>query len=213
MPTTTTLNEARTALSVVSTRTAALVATVPDTAAEIPGSVWTVREAAVHLALIGFRYAGMVHGEPNQYPSLDPEECARLNDQLNADIPETDPGRLAGLIGQGTERLLAATVPCDDATDVLFDGGTMITVPDLVATALAKHLLHGYDMAVAVSRPWPISRRHATLALPGCKTADPVAFLLVSSGRLSQWAAITLGLLAADDDRPELTLGYLLRPP
>ena len=42
--------------------------------------------------MVGFRYAGMIRGEPNQYPSLDPEACARLNDQLNADIPEFDPG-------------------------------------------------------------------------------------------------------------------------
>jgi hypothetical protein len=39
-------------------------------------------------------------------------------------------------------------------------------------------------------------------------TADPVAFLLVGSGRLSQWDAIALGLLEAGGDRPELALGF-----
>ena len=119
MAETTMLSKVRTALSVVSARTAGLVESLPDTAVPIPGSAWTVREAAVHLAMVGFRYAGMAYGEPNQYPSLAPEECARRNDQLNADIPEFDPGKLAALMHEGTECLLAATARCDDTRTVL----------------------------------------------------------------------------------------------
>jgi hypothetical protein len=167
MAETTTLNQVRTALSVVSGRTAGLVESLPDTAVPIPGSAWTVREAAVHLVMVGFRYAGMVHGEPNQYPSLAPEECARLNDQLNADIPESDPVKLAALMHEGTECLLAATARCDDTHGVLFDGGAVMTIPRLVGTALAEHLLHGYDMAFAVGQPWPIDPHHAALGVFG----------------------------------------------
>lgn len=226
----------------------------------IPGSAWTVREAAVHLALVGFRYAGMVHGEPNQYLSLAREECARRNDEINADIPESEPGKLAALMHEGTDRLLAATTPCDDTQNVLFHGGSVMTIPHLVGAALAEHLLHGYDMAVAVGQPWPIDPHHASLGLFGYRpsyglrlnpaataahtagyaielttgdcftirfvdgeygleppdfgrvdcaiTADPVALLLVSSGRLSQWAAIALGLMDAGGDRPELALAF-----
>jgi Mycothiol maleylpyruvate isomerase N-terminal domain/SCP-2 sterol transfer family len=259
MAETTMVNEVRTALSVVSARTAGLVQSVPDTAVPIPGSLWTVREAAVHLVMVGFRYAGMVHGEPNRYPSLAPEECARRNDQLNADIPESDPGTLAALMHEGTDRLLAAIAPCDDTQNVLFHGGNVMTIAHLVGTAVGEHLLHGYDMAVAVGQPWPIDRHHAALALFGygpsyglclnpalttahtagyaielttgerftirfvdgeyrleepdsgpvdCTiTADPVAFLLVGSRRVSQWAAFAVGLLEAGGDRPELALG------
>lgn len=135
-----------------------------------------------------------------------------------------------------------------------------MTIPHLVGAALAEHLLHGYDMAVAVGRPWPIDPHQAALALFGygpsfglwlnpattyahtagyaieltsgarftirfvdgeyrleppdsgpvdCMiTADPVAMLLVGSGRLSQWIAITLGLLKTGGDRPELALRF-----
>ena len=38
--------------------------------------------------------------------------------------------------------------------------------------------------------------------------ADPAAMLLVSSGRLSQWPAIALGLIRAGGPRPELGLTY-----
>lgn len=38
--------------------------------------------------------------------------------------------------------------------------------------------------------------------------ADPVAFLLVATGRLDQWQAIALGLLGAGGERPELAMGF-----
>ncbi len=46
-------------------------------------------------------------------------------------------------------------------------------------------------------------------------TADPVAFLLVSTGRMSQWTAIALGLMRAGGRRPELaaSFGNLFRFP
>jgi uncharacterized protein (TIGR03083 family) len=38
--------------------------------------------------------------------------------------------------------------------------------------------------------------------------SDPVTFLLVGTGRLSQWAAVALGLLRAGGPRPELATGF-----
>lgn len=258
MAATTMLNAVSAALSVVSARTADLLQSLPHTAVAIPGFSWTVREAAVHLAMVGFRYAGMVDGEPTQYHSLAPEICARLNDQLNADIPESNPHKLAVLMREGTERFLSATESCDDTQDVLFDCAAVMAIPHLVGITVAEHLLHGYDIAVAVGRPWPIEPHHAALGLFGYRpsyglrlnpamttahtagyaielttgerftirfvdtvsnrripgpvdctiTADPVAFLLVESGRISQWAAIALGLIKAGGDRPGLALGF-----
>jgi hypothetical protein len=37
----------------------------------------------------------------------------------------------------------------------------------LVGIAVAEHLLHGYDMAVALSRPWPIDPDHAAVGVIG----------------------------------------------
>jgi hypothetical protein len=165
MPETTTLHEARTALSVVSARTERLLQSLPATDRAIARSTWTVREAAVHLSLVGFRYAGILLGESNRYPSLDPDACARLHEQQNADIPESDPVKLAGLLHEATARLLAATGSCHDTHEVPFHGGTVIAVPHLVGAAVAEHQLHSSDIALAVGRPWPIDPRHAALAL------------------------------------------------
>ena len=257
---TTMLENTRAALRQASARTASLVEAQPDIAVPIPGSTWTVREAGVHLVNVGVRYAAMVQGEPLGYPSLTPEECARMNEQLIADIPESDPVKLAALMQEGTERLLDATARCDDEHEVLWHCQTHIGVPHLIAIATAEHLVHGYDIAVALQRPWPITAEEAGLALfgygvayglclnpvttaghtagygiefrtgerftirfvdgayslepPGsgpvdCTiTADPVAFLLVGSGRLSQWKAIALGVMEVGGEWPDLALEF-----
>jgi uncharacterized protein (TIGR03083 family) len=260
MADTTMLEQARAALKKSSARTAGLIESLPDTGAAIPGSKWTVREAGVHLVNVGLCYAGMAHGEPLGYGSLTPEECARMNEQRIADIPESDPFKLAALIEQGTERLLDASARCHDEDEVLWHCQTRIPVAHLLAIATAEHLVHGYDIAVAAQQPWPITAADAGLALFGygvayglclnpvttaghtagygiefrtgerftirfvdgeyrleppdsgpvdCTlTADPVAFLLVGSGRVSQWQAIALGAMEVGGDRPDLALEF-----
>jgi uncharacterized protein (TIGR03083 family) len=257
---TTILGRARAALRQASARTAGLIEAQAETAAPIPGSTWTVREAGVHLVNVGVRYAAMAQGEPLGFASLTPEECGRMNEQLIADIPEADPVKLAALIQEGTGRFLDATDRYDDEQKVLWHCQTYIAVPHLLAIATAEHLVHGYDIAVAVQRPWPITAEEAGLALfgygvayglclnpvttaghtasygiqfrtgerftirfvdgeyslepPGsgpvdCTiTADPVAFLLVCSGRLTQWEAIALGVMEVGGDRPDLALQF-----
>lgn len=164
---TTMLEKARAALRAVSARTAGLMETLPATEAPIPGSKWTVREAGVHLVNVGVRYAAMVQGEPLGYASLAPEECARMNAQLIADIPESDPVKLAALMQEGTERLLEASARCDDEHPVLWHCQTHVAIPNLIAIATAEHLLHGYDIALAVKRPWPMTSGEAGMALFG----------------------------------------------
>ena len=258
---TTMLEQARATLLAVSARTAGLIEALPVTEASVPGSKWTVREVGVHLVNVGVRYSAMVQGEPLGYASLAPDECARMNDQLIADIPETDPVKLAALIQEGTDRLLDASARCDDEHPVLWHCETHIPIPNLIAVATAEHLVHGYDIAAAVKRPWPITAAEAGIALFGygpayglclnpattaghtagygielrtgerftirfvdgeycleppdtgpvdCTiTADPVAFLLVGSGRMTQWQAIALGVMEVGGDRPDLALKFL----
>jgi hypothetical protein len=257
---TTILTAARAALDEQAHRTADLVRSLPDTATAIPRSEWTIREAAVHLATGAALYAEIATGTPSPIDSLEKEAVGAFAAGLIADIPETDPGKLAHIMTSAAGRLLDATAnrPGDQST--VWHAGFPLDLAGLVCIILGEHLIHGYDMAVAASRPWPIDPGHAGLVLFGygpiyslilnpattahltasyqielsggdafivrftdgayslepagsgpidCTiSADPVAFLLVGSGRLPQHAAIALGLLTTAGNRPDLALGF-----
>jgi hypothetical protein len=47
-----------------------------------------------------------------------------------------------------------------------------------------------------------------TSPVDGTISADPVAFLMVGSGRLAQHEAIALGLMSFGGDQPELALAF-----
>lgn len=251
----TALGAARAALEVAAARVGALIAAAPDSSTPIPGSTWTVRDAAVHLAGGGHRYAALVEGAPSPVTHLDVEfMAARARALIDAE-PESDPARLADMVTTGFGRVLTATANCAGDEVVDYHCGTRPDVARLVGVSLGEALLHGYDLAVALGVPWPIDRRDAALVLRGHRvivpmlldaaaagdleatfrldvdgtepyavrvgggscvqiepddpadcviSADPVAALLVSSGRLAQWPAVSLGAVTFAGPRPEL---------
>lgn len=260
MDPTTILTDARSALEVMAKQTADLLRSLPDANVSIPDSSWTVRQAAVHLANYGPVYAEIARGGPSPVTSNAVPDLARENAARIADVAESDPAKLSELMSEGVGALLEGTLRRRGDQAVLFHQGVVMDVAGLVCISLGEQVLHGYDMARAVRRPWPIDPTHAQLILYGygpvfptlvnpetapgvtasfgielrggarfgvrftngeCSvegpdsgpidcviSADPVAFLLVGSGRITPWAAIALGLLGAGGPRPELALGF-----
>ena len=256
------LAEARSALTATTGRVASLLRSLPSADVSIPNSAWTVREAAVHLVYMADVYTEIVTGTPGPIAGFDVATVARRNDERNADIPETDPGKLADMLITSTSRFAEVTAGRPGTETVRYVEFSSRDI-DLVTAAgvlLGEILIHGYDLATAVGAPWPISSSEALLVLAGyapvigmvtnpdtarghtagydvdmrggprftirfvdgeyrleppdsgpvdCTiSADPVAFLLVASGRVTQWEAIALGLLSAGGARPELALGF-----
>lgn len=255
------LAQAQAALEAAARRNADLIRSLSDLNVPIPGSDWTVRESAVHLV----NYAGVstdiADGMPSVVESVAKEPMAAENARRIADIPETDPEKVASLVTEAVARLLEATAGHPGDRRVVFHGGLPLDLADLVCIGLGEQVLHGYDIATAVGAPWPIDPLHAQLVLSGyfswygglvnpetasgltagydielrggagyrvrfvegeyrleppgsgpvdCTiSADPVALLLVSSGRLRQWEAIALGLYRASGLRPELALTFM----
>jgi uncharacterized protein (TIGR03083 family) len=256
------LAEARSTLATTTGRVADLLRCLPTSDVPIPKSVWTVREAAVHLVHMADVYTEIVTGTPGPISGFDVAAVARRNHDRNADIPETDPGKLADMLLESTGRFAEVTAGRPGTQMVRYVEFSPLDI-DLVTAAgilLGEIVIHGYDMAIAVGMPWPISSPEALLVLAGyapiigmvtdpetarghsagydvemrggprftirfvdgeyrleppdsgpvdCSiSADPVAFLMVATGRLSQWDAIALGLLSAGGARPELALGF-----
>lgn len=254
------LTAARAGLDEQAQRTTDLIRSLPGSAIPIPGSEWTVRELAIHLVLSASAYAEMATGSPSPLESLDKDTLTGLNAAVFADIPETDPGKLAILVLEAVVRFLDATDGRAGDQPVSWHAGFRHNVAGLACIVLGEHLVHGYEMATAVGCPWPIDPEHARLVVHAyapasglwanpattaglnasygielrgdegfivrfidgvygmepagsgpvdCTiSADPVAFLLAITGRLTQAAAIALNLWAVGGNRPDLALGY-----
>lgn len=245
------------ALPVVTGQFAQLVMTADDLSVFARASKWTVREVAVHVA-VGARGFADLAAEPE--PSI--PGMAELSAEIErrmADVSETDPGKLAGLTQDAVEDFIDAWADLPSGHPIDW-GGAPVTAATLAGVLLAEVVMHGYDVAYALGRPWPIDPGHAALILgaygplfplvvnperakghsaayaldlgggpvltlrftdgvmrlepPGTGpvdvtiTSDPVTFLMVADGRLSQYEAIALGRLSATGDHPELAVGF-----
>jgi hypothetical protein len=177
----------------------------------------------------------------------------------NADIAETDPGKLSRLFVDAMEGFLEATTDAGGDDPVTFHAGVPFKMAGLAGVLLGEVVLHGYDIATAIGRPWPIDPTETQLVLaayapalgfilnpettrglsagfgielrgvgemtvrftdgvysveePGAPvdatiSADPVAFLMVTAGRLSRYEAIALGLMSVGGNRPDLAIGF-----
>lgn len=262
--------DARAALELVTRATVGLLRSLPGTDVPIPGSAWTVREAAVHLASRGSLRAEIARGLPSPVRSMARPDLAVDNAERIADIPESDPGKLASLVANATDEFLEVTAGRSGAEPIVFHQGIHMDLTAVACVALGEAVLHGFDMASAVRRPWAIDPEHARLIVYGYRfllpaivnpqtaseltaaiaveltggprlavrftdghcaieavdpgppdvsgdpgpldvtiSADPVAFLLFASGRISQWAAMALDLYRIGESRSELGLRFM----
>lgn len=162
------LAAAREGLTDMGERCARLVEDLEDTSIPIPGSEWTVREAAVHVAGGPRRIAALATGQFDlSAVRLDKQiHAARMRSML-ADNPETDPKKLAEQVREGYGVLMEviATIPADQP--IAYYAGLRPNFADITSINLGEPLLHGYDIATAVGVPWPIDPEYAAVAVGG----------------------------------------------
>ena len=255
----------RAALEAASRQAAALIRAIPDPTRPIPNSDWTVGDAAAHMALAADVYADCAEGRES--PITDLGDLAAFNARFLAEHPERRCAALADALLAAEGRLLTATASRRGDEFLPFHEGAPAPLGTVLSVALAELLTHGYDIARALGRPWPIRPEHARLAMAGVSwllprfveeraargvrasydvrlrggtrmtfrfdngtlavlpggsgpvdahiLADPVAFLLVGYGRISQWGPIFKGQILAWGRKPWLALTFkrLLRNP
>ncbi|MEU5539660.1 maleylpyruvate isomerase family mycothiol-dependent enzyme [Streptomyces sp. NPDC020362] len=169
---------------------AALVRAAPDTALAVPGSEWTLGEAAAHLALANELMADLAAGRERPYGDGTPQSLAAANAQSLDTFGERRAEPLAAMITDQAEAFL-------DALERPTAGGSADDpVPDtplgpmqrsVLASYLLTHMLgHGYDLARALNRPHMVDRARVGLCMP---------FMLSVMPRVADSAA-TAGLTA-----------------
>jgi hypothetical protein len=138
-------------------------------------------EVAAHLSHVIRLDGDSLAGRPLPPAELRPAAVSAVTDAELAADPERDPGALA----ERMEAQLAEFLACNESPaieKVTWLGGVHLPASAVMCHLLEEVLVHGFDLARAAGRPWPIAPRHATLAIVGAAApivtaAGPTAFV------------------------------------
>jgi uncharacterized protein (TIGR03083 family) len=174
----------RGALERVGGQVAELVRSLSDTSRRIPGSEWTVGDAAAHLVVVFTVYGAAVEGSQAEWTQPYVDAGGATRDRLASgssrtvlELPRHDAGALSGLLAERLEAFLAA-IATRSAHEVVstpwYGPGITRNLATLTGVGLGELVVHGYDMARAVGKPWPIEACDARLVLSAAAAMLPL---------------------------------------
>lgn len=177
--------QGRAALAAAAQRTAELLRSAGDGSTPVRGSEWSVGEVAAHLVVVlrGFTYAA---GDQLDLvtPHI-PVGAANFRDRLTAVtsstlalVPDRHPPALAASLVDAVDDFLAATAQRSGDERIptpWYGGGAGLPLSVATSLLLGEQLVHGYDLAKTIRRPWPISTDEALLLIPVVQTMMPLA--------------------------------------
>ncbi|AOR36645.1 sterol-binding protein [Streptomyces fodineus] len=183
---------------------ATLVRSASDTALAVPGSQWTVGEAAAHLAMANELMADLAAGRERPYGDGTPQSLAEANAESLAVFAERRAEPLATMITEQAEAFLdALSRPAADGPAPATPLGLMNR--SVLASYLLTHMLgHGYDLARALKRSHMVDRARVGLCMPFMlsvmpRVADPAATAeLTARYRIRLRGGETFGVSLAD---------------
>lgn len=144
---------------------AAVLDGVAHTRSAVPGSQWTVGEAAAHLALANELMADLALGTERPYGDGTPQSLAAANAESLAGFGERRAEPLAAMITEQAARAVDALAATADGPAPVTPLGRMDR--SVLASYLLTHMLgHGYDLARALRRPHMIDAERVALCMP-----------------------------------------------
>jgi uncharacterized protein (TIGR03083 family) len=146
-----------------------------DPGLPVPDSDWTVGDTVAHVAAGVDAYARYLAGDATPLVDLSDipgGSIAVSNARWLADHDARDPTALTATIQTRLDDLvdLAGAMGLDDPVPW---HGVDVPLRTLLATSTAEIAMHGRDIARAVDRPWPLSRREAVLMVSGVSPLLP----------------------------------------
>lgn len=151
------------ALDAEAKRVASELASLTDTSQRIPHLEWTVGETAAHLTIVLGWAIDIARGGRGAVNNL--QDMASVNAASLASVPTRNGAELAALLRERARSFVETTAPLSLDQTVNWHGGHRVTVDTLAGIYLGEVVVHGYDIAKGLGRPWPIDRSVAGLIL------------------------------------------------
>jgi uncharacterized protein (TIGR03083 family) len=176
---------ARQALLAAAKRSAELIGSIDDMDLPIPRSEWNVGDAAAHLIFVLRGFTGSAKHEFEEWqevgvrlPARAPtaERVAALNRIMIPAEPTRSPKSAARALAEAVEGFLAATAdlpPSGTIETPWYGDGQSISVAAATCLLLGEQVIHGYDIAQAAHRKWPIAKTDALLILTAVQVMIP----------------------------------------
>ena len=133
---------------------------------------WTVVDCAAHVVAIALLYVALLDegAQRLDIPRLDEilsttnvDTIADVNAHVLRHFPQRDPHQLAALLGDAVEAILRASADVPPQRPVRWLGSSLVPVCGVVSHLVNELLVHGWDMARAARRPWPLPDADAAL--------------------------------------------------
>src|SRR6202171_277393 len=155
------------ACQTVASRVADMIRPLPSTNVPIPGSDWTVGEAAAHLADTKRLAADIAGGASIPYGdgTRTREMFATVNAERLAEFPERKGGVLADQVPEATNALVQNAARQPSSFEVQAPMGTM-DIGTFLSYMLTHLLVHGCAIAKALREDLPVEPGHLELMLP-----------------------------------------------
>ncbi|MEV4822125.1 maleylpyruvate isomerase N-terminal domain-containing protein [Micromonospora sp. NPDC049274] len=160
---------ANAALLAAADRFTAMAATASSPTVRVTAD-WTLADTVAHVVSIAVLYVSKLEGTgfAIRVPGLEDmlavtnvDTVADVNRHVLAHFSERDPEVLLSQLTTAVARLLGTTA--DPRSTVSWLGNARVTVGGLFAHLTNELLVHGWDIARALRRPWPMPDAHAGL--------------------------------------------------
>ena len=158
-------DKTREAVQAVTDSLVGLVGALPDTAIRMPGSEWTVGDAASHLVTAARLFGELVKGVPTFYAESTRESLAAANAHSLSAQTERDGSVLAAQLSESMGALLAGMASRPPAQHMVTPMGDM-DQDTLLSYTLTHLLMHGHAISRALHKPSPVTRERVGLTLP-----------------------------------------------
>lgn len=146
---------------------AELALSIPDPDIEVaatPG--WSITDVVGHVTMEPSRYRELALGRGAWPPRV--VDLPAFNARQIRALPTRDMNQLADKLRTDTAELLATVSAFgDDPPTMNFDGDQRMRADRALGTLLGELVVHGYDIARTVHRPWPIAPTLVPLIMEG----------------------------------------------